>query len=221
MAAVHAPPRLDRGPAARIKAVTLPTMLAVADFSTWPTPQTPASQGRPRCRARPHTPRASPHAAPPSPRQGRVHPPRVAGRHVCARRGVSPTQPVHGDEHEPCPRTCSRRMRTAPRSAPSMPDIAVSLPGGQGYREKVAVPGWVTTLPSPARWSPGQPDRTPRAWRNRRRGNGSGSHLAVPDGCRCPCSLSCASDVSAHAARRLLAARLSLARRGFFRPVRG
>jgi hypothetical protein len=33
--------------------------------------------------------------------------------------------------------------------------------------------------------------------------------------------LSCASDVSAYAARRRLAARLSLARRGFFSPVRG
>ena len=145
-------------------------MLAVADFSTWPDTGDPRATGPPRCRARPHTPRASPHAAPPSPRQGRVHPPRVTGRHVCAPRGVSPTQPVPGDEHEPCPRICPRRMRTAPRSAPSMPAAPASRPGGQGYREKVDVPGVFTTLPSPARWSPGQPDRAPRTWRNRRRG---------------------------------------------------
>jgi hypothetical protein len=76
----------------------------------WPTPQTPASQGRPRRRARPHTPRASL----PTPIRRRpdravpIHPASPAA--TCAPGGAaSPTQPVPGDEHEPCPRTCPRR----------------------------------------------------------------------------------------------------------------
>ena len=51
-----------------------------------------------------------------------------------------------------------------------MPATPASLPGGQGYRGKMDAPGVFITLPSPARWSPGQPDRTPRAWRNRPQG---------------------------------------------------
>ena len=127
----HVPPQPDRGPAARTKAVTLPTMLAVAGFSTWPTPQTPASKGRPPSpRPSAHTESVAAYADPPPPRQGRAHPPRVAGRHVCARRGVSPTQPVPGDEHEPCPRTC--RGEDCASIGRSMPAAPASLPGGAG-----------------------------------------------------------------------------------------
>ena len=92
-------------------------MLAVARSSTWPTRQTPASQGRPRCRARPHTPRAwlTPLRRHPD-RAVLIHPASPAA--TCAPGGdASPTQRVSGDEHEPCPRTCPRRMRTACRSA--------------------------------------------------------------------------------------------------------
>ncbi len=50
-------------------------------------------------------------------------------------------------------------------------------------------------------------------------GNGSGTHQAVPEGCRSPRPFFCASDVSANAARRPLAARLSFSEAGQLSPA--
>jgi hypothetical protein len=189
-------------------------MLAVPSSSTWPMPQTPVSKGRPGS-ASVRTPIAPPRADPPSPKQGRADPPRVDGRRM-RRRGCRSDPAGTGRRHDPCPRT-TPAVRMALRSAGACGD-AVSLSDGQDYRGRW--PCWGAHPASSARTSPGQPDRT----QDRTQpvlGNGSGPHPAGLDGYRYPAVFPCASDVSAHAARRRLAARLSFARRGFFSPVRG
>jgi hypothetical protein len=189
-------------------------MLAVPSSSTWPMPQTPVSKGRPGS-ASVRTPIAPPRADPPSPKQGRADPPRVDGRRM-RRRGCRSDPAGTGRRHDPCPRT-TPAVRMALRSAGACGD-AVSLSDGQDYRGRW--PCWGAHPASSARTSPGQPDRT-QDQTQPVLGNGSGSHPAVSKRYRYPAVFSCASDVSAHAARRRLAARLSFARRGFFSHVRG
>ena len=190
-------------------------MPAVVSSSTLAdAPDTPHHRAAPGDQhPRPHTKRVAPRRSAVTQTRPSRSTPRVAGRHDRAtRRG--PSNPAGaGDEHGPCPGTCPRRTGTACRSAGACRRHPRRCRAGKGYRRRWTCRG-CSPCPHPRDQPKGNRSHTPAPGPDCDRGNGSGTHRAVPEGCRSPRPLSCASDASANAARRPSAARLSLARQG-------
>ena len=66
-----------------------------------------------------------------------------------ARGDASPTQPVPGDEREPCSQNLPRRIKDRVSIGRSMPAAPASLPGWGGLPEKVDVLGGAHPCPHP------------------------------------------------------------------------